>query len=52
MQGLLVVGRLLSPGHSRPPAADNTQDGTVVEQSLTHIPEEVVRANLDRLVDT
>jgi hypothetical protein len=28
------------------------QDGTVVEQSLTHIPEEEVRANLDRLVDT
>jgi hypothetical protein len=28
------------------------EDGTVVEQSLTHIPEEEVRANLDRLVDT
>lgn len=28
------------------------QDGTVVEQSLTHIPEEDVRANLDRLVES
>ncbi len=28
------------------------QDGTVLEQSLTHIPEDEVRANLDRLVDT
>lgn len=43
MHGLLVVGRL------RPPAA---LAGTVVEQSLTHIPEEVVRANLGCLVDT
>lgn len=28
------------------------EDGTVLEQSLTHIPGDEVRANLDRLVDS
>ncbi len=27
-------------------------DGKVVDQSLTHIPEDEIRANLDRLVET
>lgn len=27
-------------------------DGTIIEQTLTHIPEEAVRDNLDRLVES